>query len=59
MSDNLKVAEASRSLQRAELVASKLDVAANGATAPDASVPLPLSAATDSNNDYEECLACQ
>ena len=56
----------SRSLQRADVVSSKIDVATTGMAAPDLSAPLPLAAlATDTktgaqtSNDYEECLACQ
>ena len=52
----------SRSLQRADVVSSKVDVAIGGMAAPDMSAPLPLAAAAteaQNGNDYEECLACQ
>ncbi|MDE0172971.1 MAG: ribonucleoside-diphosphate reductase subunit alpha [Defluviicoccus sp.] len=57
----------SRSIQRADKVANKVDVAlvGNGATAVAAAeAPIPLhaadgAAAETASNDYEECLACQ
>lgn len=57
----------SRSIQRADKVANKVDVAlvGNGATAAVAAeAPIPLhaadgAAAETASNDYEECLACQ
>ena len=56
----------SRSIQRADKVGNKVDVAdvGNGATLAAAEAPLALSAANGSaaggtTNDYEECLACQ
>ena len=57
----------SRSIQRADKVANKVDVAlvGNGATAVAAAeAPVPLhaadgAAAETASNDYEECLACQ
>ncbi|MCY4548023.1 MAG: ribonucleoside-diphosphate reductase subunit alpha [Defluviicoccus sp.] len=56
----------SRSIQRADKVANKADVAVvgNGATLAGAGEPVPLQAANGAAregaaNDYEECLACQ
>ena len=56
----------SRSIQRADKVGNKVDVAdvGNGATLAAAEAPLALSAANGraaggATNDYEECLACQ
>jgi len=50
----------SRSLQRADVVSTKIEVVENATAAADQSVPLPLAAADAGNgNDYEECLACQ
>ena len=56
----------SRSIQRADKVANKADVAVvgNGATLAGAAEPVPLQAANGAAregaaNDYEECLACQ
>ena len=56
----------SRSIQRADKVANKVDVAVvgNGATLARAEAPVPLNAANGAAregaaNDYEECLACQ
>ena len=57
----------SRSIQRADKVANRVDVAVigNGATLARAEAPVPVGAANGpaaseaSANDYEECLACQ
>ena len=48
----------SRSLQRADVVSAKVDVAADGAAAPQTASPVPLMAA-GAGVEYEECLACQ
>ncbi len=48
----------SRSLQRADVISTKVDVADNGIAAPEVAAPIPLMAA-EPGADYEECLACQ